>query len=505
MSGAPSEPGAGVPAQRPPERWPRNPWPRNPWPRSPRVPPRPQVEPHVGPEPEALGVCAGHRRARRRPGLRPDGADPQHRGDEDQVVTREDDLVRILDDLNSQEEQLRQQIAERRQSLEDLGSGQLQSGQALTEAQERADAIAVLNGSAPASGPGLRVTIQDPDGAVSAGSSSMRSRSCAGPAPRRSRSTTCGSWCRATSAGIRRTGRRRAPHHRPVRHPGNRSLGRSQRGAQRLRRRDRRRGPVRRRDAGGAVRRRGRGRDQQGDRLGPVPAPVATGRAGSADHCDHEPGHSAASMPGGGQGGDLVRGRDAGAAVDADRHTRADAERGEPAGQVRGRPERAVGREVVRRRRADRAGDVPGPRVDGLDLPADRSPARASSRTPEDGQAAASSIDRTGMPSPASATFPASGTTSPTPAHRRRVARRPVRRRAAGRRAGRPTAAATTRGPRPCHRSRRRPPPGRRPGFPIGARLIAAAVPTEADAARTRVSAGSASSVSRSTKTAPGR
>jgi uncharacterized protein YlxW (UPF0749 family) len=89
--------------------------------------------------------------------------------DENQVVTREDDLVRILDDLNSQEEQLRQQIAERRQSLEDLGSGQLQSGQALTEAQERADAIAVLNGSAPASGPGLRVTIQDPDGAVSAG------------------------------------------------------------------------------------------------------------------------------------------------------------------------------------------------------------------------------------------------------------------------------------------------------------------------------------------------
>ncbi len=89
--------------------------------------------------------------------------------DEDQVVTREDDLVRILDDLNSQEEQLRQQIAERRRSVEELGSGQLQSGRALSEAQERAEAIAVLNGSAPARGPGLRVTIQDPDGAVTAG------------------------------------------------------------------------------------------------------------------------------------------------------------------------------------------------------------------------------------------------------------------------------------------------------------------------------------------------
>ena len=87
----------------------------------------------------------------------------------DQVVTREDDLVTILDDLDSQEEELRQQIAERRQTLEELGSGQQQRGRALTEAQERAEAIAVLNGSVPASGPGLRVTIEDPEGAVTAG------------------------------------------------------------------------------------------------------------------------------------------------------------------------------------------------------------------------------------------------------------------------------------------------------------------------------------------------
>jgi uncharacterized protein YlxW (UPF0749 family) len=85
------------------------------------------------------------------------------------VGAREDDLVRILDDLDSQEEELRQQISERRQSLEELGSGQLQSGRALTEAQERAEAIAVLNGSVPATGPGLRVTVQDPEGAVTAG------------------------------------------------------------------------------------------------------------------------------------------------------------------------------------------------------------------------------------------------------------------------------------------------------------------------------------------------
>ncbi len=85
------------------------------------------------------------------------------------VGAREDDLVRILDGLDAQEEELRQQISERRQSLEELGSGQLQSGRALTEAQERAEAIAVLNGSVPATGPGLRVTVQDPEGAVTAG------------------------------------------------------------------------------------------------------------------------------------------------------------------------------------------------------------------------------------------------------------------------------------------------------------------------------------------------
>jgi uncharacterized protein YlxW (UPF0749 family) len=86
-----------------------------------------------------------------------------------QVVSREEDLVTILEGLDSQEEQLRQQLAERRRLVEELGTSQLQDGRALTEAQERAAAIAVLNGSAPARGPGLRVTIQDAEGAVSAG------------------------------------------------------------------------------------------------------------------------------------------------------------------------------------------------------------------------------------------------------------------------------------------------------------------------------------------------
>ncbi|WP_040339669.1 DUF881 domain-containing protein [Candidatus Blastococcus massiliensis] len=78
----------------------------------------------------------------------------------------EDDLVRILDDLDTREEQLRGQLAERERAVEELSDGRSQSGSALAEAQRRADAIGVLTGTLPARGPGLRLMIQDPEGAV---------------------------------------------------------------------------------------------------------------------------------------------------------------------------------------------------------------------------------------------------------------------------------------------------------------------------------------------------
>jgi uncharacterized protein YlxW (UPF0749 family) len=92
----------------------------------------------------------------------------RHTGGTAEVGQREEDLVVILDDLDAREEELREQIAERRQSIEELGSGQDQASRALEEAQQRAEAIAILNGTAPARGPGLRVSIQDPDNSVTA-------------------------------------------------------------------------------------------------------------------------------------------------------------------------------------------------------------------------------------------------------------------------------------------------------------------------------------------------
>ncbi|WP_166486555.1 DUF881 domain-containing protein [Blastococcus saxobsidens] len=88
-------------------------------------------------------------------------AEPQ-----DEVVGREEDLVVILDEINQREETLRQQLGETRQTVEDLSSGRQESGAALEEARSRAEAIGILAGTLPAGGPGLRLTVQDPDGAV---------------------------------------------------------------------------------------------------------------------------------------------------------------------------------------------------------------------------------------------------------------------------------------------------------------------------------------------------
>lgn len=87
-------------------------------------------------------------------------------GEEEMAGATEEDLVRILDELDAREEQLRSQLAEREQAVEELSDGRNQSGSALAEAQRRAEAIGILNGTLPARGPGLRVVIEDRDGAV---------------------------------------------------------------------------------------------------------------------------------------------------------------------------------------------------------------------------------------------------------------------------------------------------------------------------------------------------
>jgi uncharacterized protein YlxW (UPF0749 family) len=84
--------------------------------------------------------------------LRTTSADPEL------AATRQEDLVRILSDLESQKERLRQDIAGLEDSQRQLASGAQGRQAALAEATRRADELGILAGTLPARGPGLTVT-----------------------------------------------------------------------------------------------------------------------------------------------------------------------------------------------------------------------------------------------------------------------------------------------------------------------------------------------------------
>jgi len=78
------------------------------------------------------------------------------------VGRRQDDLVRILDDLSSREERLRQQIAALENTRDRLSAGGDSSQAALQEARRRAAELGILAGTLAAEGPGIEMTITDP-------------------------------------------------------------------------------------------------------------------------------------------------------------------------------------------------------------------------------------------------------------------------------------------------------------------------------------------------------
>jgi uncharacterized protein YlxW (UPF0749 family) len=83
---------------------------------------------------------------------------------EDLASAREEDLVSILDTLDAREEVLRAQIAEQRTALGELNNDDSQSETALEAAREETEALGILNGTVAAEGPGLVMTIRDPEG-----------------------------------------------------------------------------------------------------------------------------------------------------------------------------------------------------------------------------------------------------------------------------------------------------------------------------------------------------
>jgi uncharacterized protein YlxW (UPF0749 family) len=81
---------------------------------------------------------------------------------------RQDDLVRVLDDVSQRSTRLDQQARELQAQRDALAGGADNSQAAIDQATQQLDALRILAGTAPAQGPGVRITVTDPDQKVSA-------------------------------------------------------------------------------------------------------------------------------------------------------------------------------------------------------------------------------------------------------------------------------------------------------------------------------------------------
>lgn len=81
---------------------------------------------------------------------------------------RQDDLVAILDDVTDETQRLEQEIAQLESTRRQLESGADASAVAAAESERRLEALELLGGTVAARGPGIRVTISDPEQRVTA-------------------------------------------------------------------------------------------------------------------------------------------------------------------------------------------------------------------------------------------------------------------------------------------------------------------------------------------------
>ena len=79
---------------------------------------------------------------------------------------REEELVRILDDVTQDAARLGNDARALEATRDRLLSGADSSAEALRAARERLDTLGILSGTAPAEGPGIVLTIDDPGGEV---------------------------------------------------------------------------------------------------------------------------------------------------------------------------------------------------------------------------------------------------------------------------------------------------------------------------------------------------
>ncbi|WP_368666635.1 DUF881 domain-containing protein [Kitasatospora sp. MBT63] len=89
--------------------------------------------------------------------------------DHDQLRgARQEDLVRILDELDSRQQRLQQEKTQLEQSMAQLENSSNQAKEAQEQTRKKAAELGVLAGTVRATGPGIVLTIDDPQGQVKA-------------------------------------------------------------------------------------------------------------------------------------------------------------------------------------------------------------------------------------------------------------------------------------------------------------------------------------------------
>ncbi|MGC0319316.1 DUF881 domain-containing protein [Kitasatospora acidiphila] len=81
---------------------------------------------------------------------------------------RQEDLVRILDELDSRQQRLQQEKSQLDQSLTQLQTSSNQAKEAQEQTRQKALELGVLAGTVKATGPGIVLTVDDPQGQVKA-------------------------------------------------------------------------------------------------------------------------------------------------------------------------------------------------------------------------------------------------------------------------------------------------------------------------------------------------
>lgn len=81
---------------------------------------------------------------------------------------RQEDLVRILDELDSRQQRLQQEKAQLEQSLAQLENSSNQAKEAQEQTRKKVTELGILAGTVKATGPGIVLTVDDPQGQVKA-------------------------------------------------------------------------------------------------------------------------------------------------------------------------------------------------------------------------------------------------------------------------------------------------------------------------------------------------